>query len=65
VTLGTGIFLSSLLLGTILLFWITKDRWRWPRIIYWLAGGLAAIIGGLAFYNYYQPPRQSSFNMPI
>lgn len=31
-TLGTGVFLSSALLGFILLFVVTKDRWNWRKI---------------------------------
>src|SRR2546429_3184585 len=30
-TVGTGIFLASLVLGIILLFSITKDRWNWAK----------------------------------
>lgn len=30
-TLGTGIFLSALFLGTIFLFHTTKDRWSWAK----------------------------------
>jgi hypothetical protein len=63
VTLGTGIFLSSILLGLILVFWITRDRVRWSRVFLWLGGGLAAIIGAFLFYDNYQPPptRQSEY----
>ena len=35
-TLGTGIFLSATLLGLILLFNATKDRWNWKRIMKWV-----------------------------
>lgn len=31
-TLGTGVFLSSALLGFILLFVVTKDRWNWRKL---------------------------------
>ena len=55
-TLGTGIFLSSLFLGVILLFWITKDRWRWSRIFLWLIGSIAAISALVLAYNLYEPP---------
>jgi len=34
-TLGLGIFLSLLFLGTIALFIATKDRWNWKKIILW------------------------------
>lgn len=31
--LGTGIFLSTALLATVLLYGFTKDRWRWRKIV--------------------------------
>ena len=31
--LGTGIFLSSVVLAVVFVYAITKDRWRWRRII--------------------------------
>jgi hypothetical protein len=56
-TLGTGIFLSSLFLGLILLFWITKDRWKWSRIFAWLVGGIVVIgAGAYLYFNYEEPP---------
>ena len=30
---GTGIFLSSIFLGTVALFIFTKDRWNWKKIV--------------------------------
>jgi hypothetical protein len=30
--LGTGIFLSSIVLAVVILYGITKDRWHWRRI---------------------------------
>src|SRR5262249_27859269 len=56
VTLGTGIFLSSVFLGLVLLYWITKDRWRWSRILLWLVGSVGAIGAGVYLYFTYQPP---------
>ena len=56
--LGTGIFLSSLFIGTVLLFNATKDRWNWKKgllylfltfIVIGLLGG-----GGLFFYSQYE-----------
>jgi hypothetical protein len=32
-TIGAGIFLASLALGSNALFGITKDRWSWAKII--------------------------------
>jgi len=40
--LGTGIFLSSLVLAAVILYGITKDRWRWRSII----RGIAIIFFG-------------------
>ncbi|MGD9769700.1 MAG: hypothetical protein AB7U62_18860, partial [Pseudolabrys sp.] len=31
--LGTGIFLSSVVLAVVILYGITKDRWSWRRIV--------------------------------
>lgn len=48
-TIGTAIFLASLLFGTILLFAITKDRWNWVKITKRLGLALLAgvvIVGG-------------------
>jgi hypothetical protein len=49
---GLGIFLSSLVLGTIALFGVTKDRWNWRRIGRNTGLGLLAIavIGAVAFF---------------
>jgi hypothetical protein len=43
--IGTGIFLSSLFLGTVGLFVVTKERWNWKKIILWPLG--LAVIGGV------------------
>ena len=31
-SLGTGIFLSALVVSAVVLFLGTKDRWDWPRL---------------------------------
>src|SRR5207253_4773538 len=49
-SLGLGIFLSSLFLGTIVLFIITRERWRWKRILLGFMGFLA--IFATTFYTY-------------
>ncbi len=41
-TLGTGIFLSSIFLGLIFLFHSTKDRWNWRKII--KRGGVTILV---------------------
>lgn len=46
-TIGTGIFLGSLVLGAVALFGITKDRWSWAKIAKRLGVGVLAI--GLLF----------------
>lgn len=42
-TLGTGIFLSAILISGIILFISTKDRWRWKKIMLWAICGPLAI----------------------
>jgi hypothetical protein len=32
-SVGTGIFLSSVLLAIVILYGVAKDRWRWRRIV--------------------------------
>jgi len=61
--LGTGIFLSSIVLAVVILYGITKDRWRWRRIITHIALAFAAIVvltgtlfGGLYFWNHFPIP---------
>jgi len=44
-TLGTGIFLSAALLGLIILFNATKDRWDWKRIMKWVVITAVAVPG--------------------
>src|SRR6266851_1724366 len=33
-TIGTGVFLSSLFLGLVFLYVFTRDRWKWKKIIF-------------------------------
>ena len=42
---GTGIFLGALFVGSVALFGVTKDRWKWKRIAAWFGGvvGLASL----------------------
>ena len=74
-SLGLGIFLSSLFLGIIFLFVSTKDRWKWKKILFiWpLCFVLVVgVIGGTWFYiyNYYEnKPKTSIYeaylNIPL
>jgi hypothetical protein len=36
-TLGTAIFLSSLVLGGVVLYWLTRDRVHWGQLLRWIA----------------------------
>jgi len=54
-TLGLGIFLSSLFLGIIYIFVSTKDRWNWKKILFvWplCIVLVVGVIGGAGFYIY-------------
>jgi hypothetical protein len=67
-TLGTGIFLSSLLISPVFLFWITKDRWNWKKIVVWFTlasiGLCLFIAAGLWINNKFKsrilPPKPQS-----
>jgi hypothetical protein len=50
-TLGLGIFLSSLFLGTVFLFIATKDRWNWKKFILWPLGLLVTLSAGIYVYR--------------
>lgn len=56
--LGTGVFLSAVFIGFIILFIFTKDRWNWKKIILVLIGApilLGLVIGGgVASYKFYK-----------
>lgn len=50
--LGSWIFLSSLLLGTVILFVVTKDRWNWKKIVKWVLVATAiAVVSLIAWYG--------------
>jgi hypothetical protein len=42
--LGTGIFLASLVIGFVMLYGQTKDRWNWKKIV-WRGLGAPIVIG--------------------
>ena len=56
--LGTGIFLSALFIGTVLLFIATKDRWNWKKMLLYLFSTAILVLmlgGGASFlYSKYQ-----------
>jgi hypothetical protein len=59
-SIGTAIFLSSLVLATVILYGITKDRWRWRRIVARTALTLAlfalatiVVLSAIAIGRYY------------
>jgi hypothetical protein len=63
-SLGTSIFLSSLVLAFVVLFIATKDRWSWKKIILWPLAGLILIASGLWIYGTIEkrwPKVQTSF----
>jgi hypothetical protein len=51
--MGTGIFLSTVFLGLILLYAVTKDRWRWRRIAFIMIGIVAFTFTATMLILYY------------
>lgn len=53
-TIGTGIFLSSVFLGLIALFIATKDRWNWGKGLKKMAlwSGAIGVVLGLSIWAY-------------
>lgn len=61
--LGTGIFLSTLLLSIVLLVIFTRDKWNWKKILLWTLGtpiviGLLWGGGYWAYLKYQNRPRK-------
>ena len=54
--LGTGIFLSVVFLGTVVLYIATKDRWNWKKIFLWPLGVTVGfgVVGASITYLYLQ-----------
>jgi hypothetical protein len=48
--LGTGIFLASIVLGLVLLYGQTKDRWRWKKIVLRTLLGIFALASATALF---------------
>jgi multisubunit Na+/H+ antiporter MnhB subunit len=62
VSIGLGIFLSSVVFALVIFYAITKNRWRWERIVRRSALALVAlivltgvVIGGLYFWKQLPP----------
>ena len=68
VSLGLGVFLSSILLSVTLIYLRTRDHWRWRKIALWfgiVTVGLPALVAGTYFtYQFYQnqPVRATELN---
>ena len=59
--LGTGIFLSTLVMAVIVLYGITKDRWNWRRFVkraafVCMGVVLLGAVAGAGVYLYNQIP---------
>jgi hypothetical protein len=52
-TVGDGIFWSSLFLGTVALFIATKDRWPWKKIVLWTVGSVATVVIAVVGWLYF------------
>jgi hypothetical protein len=50
--IGTGIFLSSLVLGAVGLFVATKDRWNWKKIFLWPLTVIVVVSAIISAGNY-------------
>lgn len=67
-SLGLGVFLSSILLSVTLIYLRTRDHWRWRKIALWfgiVTVGLPALVAGTYFtYQFYQnqPVRATELN---
>ena len=51
-TLGTGIFFSSLALSLVVLFAVTKDRWNWKKITKWVIVAPVLLLSATALCIY-------------
>ena len=66
-SIGTGIFLSSLVIAMLLLFLRTRDRWNWKRFAIRSTAVLGAVflVGGGLIYSYSlwqsRPKKQDEF----
>lgn len=53
-TLGTGLFLGSLIFCLTILFLFTKDRWNWKKIVGWAIAIPLAVITVFVLYMQYE-----------
>ena len=57
-TLGTGIFLSTLVISLVILYRMTKEQWNWKKLITRTFFALviigALVAGGICVFNIYQ-----------
>ena len=61
-SLGTGLFLSALVVSLVILYAVTKDRWNWKRIALWGTLGPLALVAvgsaiGYAVWYWSEIPR--------
>ncbi len=61
-SLGTGIFLSALVLSLVIIYYVTRDRWNWRRIALWgILGPLVVLLFvsgiGYAVFRWQDQPR--------
>lgn len=60
--LGLSIFLSALIIGLVLLFNSTKDRWNWKKISKWMIIVVVLGLSGFGIYKFILP--SLSFQYP-
>ena len=62
-SIGLGVFLSSLFLGCVTLYIFTRDRWNWKKLLLWPSATLALVAVGVYAYNMIPetPKRETSF----
>src|SRR5262245_9223473 len=60
-SLGTAIFLSTVILSLVILYGLTRDRWRWGRILIGLIVTVLLVVAGMVglFWYQMQPDRPS------
>jgi hypothetical protein len=59
-SIGTAIFLSSFVIGLVLLYGFTRDRWRWRRIIVGFVSAMVLLVGGVAGFIWWTGGREDA-----